>query len=52
MKLVPKRSAPKWTSNKIGNAKNNKMGRAKVVAPQNNFTLIKILSKVNTIQYF
>jgi len=36
MKFVPKRSASKWTSNKMGNAKkgHNKTGRAKVVAPK------------------
>jgi len=36
MKFVPKRSAPKWTSNKMGNAtkSHNKTDRAKVVAPK------------------
>jgi len=35
MKFVPKRLAPKWTSNKMGKAKkgHNKTGCAKVVAP-------------------
>jgi len=30
MKFAPKKSAPKWTSNKMGNAKkgHNKMGRS------------------------
>jgi len=34
VKFAPKRPAPKWTSNKMGNAKkgHNKMGCAKVVA--------------------
>jgi len=33
MKFAQKRSAPKWTSNKMGNAKkaHNKMSHAKVV---------------------
>jgi len=37
MKFAPKRSAPKWTSNKMGNAKksHNKMGRAKKTYFQN-----------------
>jgi len=35
VKFAPKRSAAKWTSNKMGNAKkgHNKTGRAKVVTP-------------------
>jgi len=31
VKFAPQKSAPKWTSNKMGNAKK---GRAKVVAPK------------------
>jgi len=36
VKFTPKRSAQKWTSNKMSNAKkgHNKMGRDKVVAPK------------------
>jgi len=35
MKFTPKRSAPKWTSYKMGNAKkgHNTTGHAKVVTP-------------------
>jgi len=33
VKFVPKRSAPKWTSNKMGNVKKGQTGCAKVVAP-------------------
>jgi len=34
VKFAQKRSAPKWTSNKMGNAKkgHNKTGRSKVIA--------------------
>jgi len=36
VKFLPKRSTPKWTSNKMDNAKkgHNKTGRVKVVLPK------------------
>jgi len=46
VKFTPKRSAKKWTCNKMGNAKkvHNKTGRDKVVAPKRRASLIMVVT--------
>jgi len=51
VKFAPKRSVPKWTSNKMGNAKkgHNKTGRAKVVVPKRRASVV-IPREKNTLE--
>jgi len=52
MKFAQKRSAPKWTCNKMGNAKkgHNKTGRTKVVVPKRRTLDFRNYKSINKLQ--